>query len=91
VEAHDPARMRRLEGWQQDAAAELDELRKWREKAAPMIEEAHADLLYRRWRHAETVGRWSLGRVLLVTMLALYMAALQTVTVVLAVSHLWGG
>lgn len=93
MEAHDQlaVRLRRLEGWQRDAAGELGDLHTWRTKAEPMIEGLSADMLYRQRRHAETIGRWSFGRVLLVTLLALYMAALQTVTVVLAVSHLWGG
>jgi len=92
VEAHDQlaARLGRLEGWQHDVAAELRELREWREDTEPMIDALNTDMLYRQRRHVEMLGRWSLGRVLLVTALALYMAALQTVTVVLALGHLWG-
>lgn len=92
MEAHDQLapRVRRLEGWQRDAAGELGDLHAWRAKVEPMLEGLSADMHYRQRRHAETMGRWSFGRVLLVTLLALYMALLQTVTVALALGHLWG-
>ncbi len=72
-------RLDRLEGWQRDMREEL----RWWEEKRPMIEALEADMVYRQRRHAEQASHWTLGRILVATGVALYMAALQTLNVFL--------